>query len=77
MHTKYGNIIHDTVQKYENFGLSQLHKLEKISISYVRDIKVVTNKARRNYLVSEPNYYATNFSSKNLLAIDIKKHRYS
>ena len=32
LHRKFGNIILDIVQKYENVDLSQLRKLEKISI---------------------------------------------
>ena len=31
-----------------------------------RDIKLVTTEKRRIYLVSEPNYHATNFLSENL-----------
>ena len=42
-----------------------------------RDIKLVTAEARRNYLLSEPNYNTTNFFSENLLAIEMKKHKYS
>ena len=38
-----------------------------------RDIKLVTTERRRNYLVSEPNYITTKFSTENLLAISIKK----
>ena len=38
-----------------------------------RDIKLVTTKRRRNYLVSEPNYHTTKFFTKNLLAIELKK----
>ena len=34
-----------------------------------RDIKLVTTEARRNCLVSEPNYHSTNFFSANSLAI--------
>ena len=34
-----------------------------------RDIKLVTTEKRSNYLVSKPNYHATNFFSENLLAI--------
>ena len=30
-----------------------------------RDIKVVTTERRRNYLVSEPNYYTTKFPENN------------
>ena len=33
-----------------------------------KDIKLVTTKARRNYLVSETNYHAIKFSSESLLA---------
>ena len=40
-----------------------------------RDIKLVTTE-RRNYLVSEPNYHTTKFSTKNLLTIETKKERY-
>ena len=39
------------------------------------DIKLVTTE-RRNYLVSEPNYHTTKFSTKNLLTIETKKERY-
>ena len=38
-----------------------------------RDIKLVTTGARRNYLVSQPNYHPANFFSENLLAIEMKK----
>ena len=38
-----------------------------------RDIKLITNKARRNYLVSERNYYTTKTFSENLVAIEMKK----
>ena len=38
-----------------------------------RDIKLVTNEKRRNYLVSEPNYYTTNFFTEDMLAIEMKK----
>ena len=47
-----------------------------------RDIKLVTTKGGKNYLVSEPNY-TTKFFTENLLAIEFKKtqivmskHRY-
>ena len=36
-----------------------------------RDIKLVTTEARKNYLVSEANYYATNFFCENLLAVEM------
>ena len=32
-----------------------------------------SNKKKRNYLVSEPNFNTTNFLSANLLAIEMKK----
>ena len=38
-----------------------------------RDIKLVTAERRRNYLVSEPNYYTTKFFIAKLLAIEMKK----
>ena len=38
-----------------------------------RDIKLVTTERTRNYLVSEPNYYATKFFTEKLLAIKMKK----
>ena len=38
-----------------------------------RDIKLATKERRRNYSVSEPNYHTTNFFTKHLLAIEIKK----
>ena len=38
-----------------------------------RDIKLVTTERTRNYLVSEPNYYATKFFTEKLLAIEMKK----
>ena len=41
------------------------------------DGKLVITGARRNYLLSEPKYYITNFWCENLLAIEMKKHKYS
>ena len=41
-----------------------------------RDIKLVTTKRRRNYLVSEPHYHTTKFFTENLLAIEKKKLKY-
>ena len=38
-----------------------------------RDIKFVTTEKGRNYLVSEPNYHITKFSTENLLAILMNK----
>ena len=39
-----------------------------------RDTKAVTTERRRNYLVSKPNYHTTKFSTKTLLAIEMKKN---
>ena len=39
-----------------------------------RDIKLVAKRARRNHLVSEPNYHKRNFFSENFLSIKIKKN---
>ena len=38
----------------------------------LRDMKLVTNEKKRNYLVSEPNYHRTIFFSENLLAIETR-----
>ena len=38
-----------------------------------RGIELVTIERKRNYLVSEPNYYTTKFFTENLLAIKMKK----
>ena len=40
-----------------------------------RDIKLVTTERRRNYLVSETNYYTTKIFNKNLLAAEMKKNQ--
>ena len=37
-----------------------------------RDMKLITNEARRNYLVSEPNYNTTKLVSEDLLGIEKK-----
>ena len=39
-----------------------------------RDIKLVTTKRRRNYLVSEPNLDTTKLYTEKLLAIEMKKN---
>ena len=38
-----------------------------------RNIKLVTTKRKRNYLVSQPNYHTTKFLKKYLLAIEMRK----
>ena len=38
-----------------------------------KDIKLVTTNKRRNQLVSEPNHHITNYFSKHLMAIEMKK----
>ena len=42
-----------------------------------KDIKLVATETRRNYLVSEPNYHTATFFSENLLAIKLKKLKYT
>ena len=37
------------------------------------NIKLVIKERRRNYLVSEPNYHTTKFSTENLLATEMRK----
>ena len=39
----------------------------------VQKHKLVTTERRRNYLVSETNYYTTKFFTENLLAIEMRK----
>ena len=38
-----------------------------------RDIKLITTKGRRNYLVLEPTYHFTKVFTENVLAIKMKK----
>ena len=38
-----------------------------------RDIKLVTTKRRKKYLVSEPNYHTTKLFTEHLLAKEMKK----
>ena len=45
----------------------------KENIRNHRDIKLMTNELRMNYLVSELNYHATKNFSGNLLATEMKK----
>ena len=40
-----------------------------------RDIKLATTERRRNCLVSEPNYYTTEFFTEYLLAVEMKKKK--
>ena len=41
------------------------------NVSKHKYIKIFTTERRGNYLVSEPNYHTTNFSTESLLAIEI------
>ena len=41
------------------------------------DTKLVTTKAKRDYLLSKPNYHTTKFFLDNLLAMEIKKEHES
>ena len=47
------------------------------NVSKHREIKLVTTENRRNYLVSEQNYYTTKFLTENILSIEMKKLKYS
>ena len=38
-----------------------------------RNMKLVTAKRKRNYLVSDPNYHATKFFTENSLTIEMRK----
>ena len=39
------------------------------------NIKLVTNQAKRNYIVSESNYHTTTFFPKNLVEIEMIKRK--
>ena len=39
------------------------------------DSKCVTTERRRNFLVSEPNYYTTKSFTENILVIEMKKNQ--
>ena len=41
-----------------------------------RDIKLFKTERKRNYLVSEPKYLTTKFSTEHLLAKEMKKQKY-
>ena len=41
-----------------------------------RDRKLVATERRRNYLVSEPNYYTEKLFTKDFLATEMKKLKY-
>ena len=41
------------------------------------DIRIETTKLQRNYMVSEPNNHTKNPFLENLLAIEMKKYKYS
>ena len=43
------------------------------NVSKHRNIKFVTTERRRNYLVSQPNFYTTKVFTENLLAIEMRK----
>ena len=48
--------------------------MEKLwRIGEYRDIELVTTERRRNYLLSEPNFYTTKFVTEKLLEIEMKK----
>ena len=49
--------------------------LENVEIH--RDIKFLTTKSKRDYLVPEQQYHARKFFSNNLLATEITKLKYS
>ena len=38
-----------------------------------REIKLATTKRRKNYFLSEPNYYTTMLFTEHLLALELKK----
>ena len=53
LHRNFGSIVYDIVQKYENFEVFQLRKLEKLSIKIGKaelDIKVLRNCKLFNFI---------------------------
>ena len=42
-----------------------------------REVKLVTTERGRNHIVPEPNYHTTKFFTENVLAIEMKKLKYS
>ena len=53
LHRNFGRIVYDIVQKYENFEVFQLRKLEKLSIKIGKaelDIKVLRNCKLFNFI---------------------------
>ena len=75
----YTDMKNEIGQKAENDFETDLFKLmnnavfEKTmeSVRKHRNIKLVTTKRRRNYLVSELNYHTAKFFTENLLAIEM------
>ena len=63
------------MKKYKNLSLMNNAVLGKTveNVRNHRNIKPVTTEMRRNYLVSEPNYYPTKLFTENLLAIQVRK----
>ena len=83
LHRKFGNIMHDIVQNYENVDLSQLRKLEKISIKIGKaelDIRFLKNCKLYNvtpkflyFNLSGANETDSRFIQKRILRSAIKK----
>ena len=81
---KFGNIIHDTVQRYEIVDASQLQKLEKISIKIAKvelDIRFLNNCKLYNVIpkflcfnLPRTNETDSRFIQKRLLCI-LKKRK--
>ena len=57
------------------FMISSVFRITMENMRKHRGIKLVATEKRRNYLVSESNYYTTNFLSQTLLATEMKKTR--
>ena len=56
------------------FMISSVFGITMENMRKHRGIKLVATEKRRNYLVSEPNYYTTSFLSQTLLATEITKN---
>ena len=74
LHRKFGDIIHDIVQKYENVDLSQLRKLEKISIKIGKAELGFLRIA--NYITLPRNYYVLIYLVETKLTQDLFENAY-
>ena len=85
LHRNFGSIVYDIVQKYENFEVFQLRKLEKLSIKIGKaelDIKVLRNCKLFNFIprflgfdLPHTNEVDSKFVCKRLLRSGLNKRQ--